>query len=75
MADPDVVYMVEPGDGCGYIGPFSTFGAALASVKEIADDEDPPSICRRRIDDHRPSRASTDARRRLCRNARRTRAH
>ena len=52
VAEPDVVYVVEPGDGCGYIGPFSTFGAALHSVKEITDDEDPPSICRRRVDDH-----------------------
>ena len=52
VAEPGVVYVVEPGDGYGYIGPFSTFGAALDSVKEIADDEDPPSICRRRIDDH-----------------------
>ena len=52
VAEPGVVYVVEPGDGYGYVGPFSTFGAALGSVKEIADDEDPPSICRRRIDDH-----------------------
>ena len=52
VVEPGVVYVVEPGDGYGYIGPFSTFGAALDSVKEIADDEDPPSICRRRIDDH-----------------------
>lgn len=52
VAEPGVVYVVEPGDGYGYVGPFSTFVAALGSVKEIADDEDPPSICRRRIDDH-----------------------
>ena len=52
MAEPGVVYVVEPGDGYGYSGPFSTFGAALASVEEIAADEDPPAICRRRIDDH-----------------------
>ena len=52
VAEPGVVYVVEPGDGYGYIGPFSTFDAALGSVKEIADDEDPPLICRRRIDDH-----------------------
>ena len=52
VPEPGVVYVVEPGDGYGYIGPFSTFGAALGSVKEITDDEDPPSICRRRIDDH-----------------------
>ena len=52
VAEPGVVYVVEPGDGYGYIGPFSTFRAALDSIKEIADDEDPPSICRRRIDDH-----------------------
>ena len=52
VSEPGVVYVVEPGDGYGYIGPFSTFGAALGSVKEIAADEDPPSICRRRIDDH-----------------------
>ena len=52
VAEPGVVYVVEPGDGYGYVGPFSTFVAALSSVKEIADDEDPPSICRRRIDDH-----------------------
>jgi len=52
VAEPGVVYVVEPGDGYGYIGPFSTFEAALASIKEIADDEDPPSICRRRVDDH-----------------------
>ena len=52
VPEPGVVYVVEPGDGYGYIGPFSTYGAALDSVKEIADDEDPPSICRRRIDDH-----------------------
>ena len=52
VAEPGVVYVVEPGDGYGYVGPFSTFGAALGSVKEIADDEDPPLICRRRIDDH-----------------------
>lgn len=45
-------YFVEPGDGYGYVGPFSTFGAALASIKEIAEDDDPPSICRRSIDDH-----------------------
>ena len=52
MAEHGVVYIVEPGDGIGYIGPFSTFDAALNSVKEIADDEAPPSICRRRIDDY-----------------------
>ena len=52
VAEPGVVYVVEPGDGIGYVGPFSTFDTALNSVKEIADDEDPPSICRRRIDDH-----------------------
>ena len=52
VAEPGVVYVVEPGDGYGYIGPFSTFRAALDSVKEIAADEDPPSICRRRIDDY-----------------------
>ena len=51
VAEQGVVYIVEPGDGIGYVGPFSTFDAALGSVKEIADDEDPPSICRRRIDD------------------------
>ena len=52
VAEHGVVYVVEPGDGYGYIGPFSTFEAALGSVKEIADDEYPPTICRRRIDDH-----------------------
>ena len=52
VAEPGVVYVVEPGDGYGYVGPFSTFAAALGSVKDIADDEDPPSICRRRIDEH-----------------------
>lgn len=52
VAEHGVVYVVEPGDGIGYVGPFSTFDAALGSVKGIADDEDPPSICRRRIDDH-----------------------
>ena len=52
VAEHGVVYIVESGDGCGYIGPFSTFEAALGSVKEIADDEYPPFICRRRIDDH-----------------------
>ena len=52
VAEHGVVHVVEPGDGIGYVGPFSTFDAALGSVKEIADDEDPPSICRRRIDDH-----------------------
>ena len=52
VSAPGVVYVVEPGDGYGYVGPFSTFAAALGSVKEIAADEAPPSICRRRIDDH-----------------------
>lgn len=51
-AEPGVVYVVESGyRGGGYGTPFSTFDAALASVEEIEDDEWPPSIRRRRIDD------------------------
>ena len=47
---PGVVYVVES----GYRNDsalFSTFDAALASVKELEDDESPPVIRRRRIDD------------------------
>ena len=49
-AEPGVVYVVES----GYRNDsalFSTFDAALASVKELEDDESPPVIRRRRIDD------------------------
>lgn len=52
VTEPGVVYVVESGDGYGSVGLFSTFGAALDSIKEIAADENPPSIRRRRIDDH-----------------------
>ncbi len=51
-AEPGVVYGVESGyRNGGYGTPFSTFDAALASVEELEDDEWPPSIRRRRIDD------------------------
>ena len=50
-AEPDVVYVVETGYSRDYGTPFSTLGAALASVEPLEEDEAPPSIRRRRIDD------------------------
>ena len=49
-AEPVVVYVVES-NYRSYGAPFSTFDAALASIKKLEDDETPPSIRRRRIDD------------------------
>ena len=49
-AEPGSIYVVESSYR-SYGAPFSTFGAALASVKKLEDDETPPSIRRRRIDD------------------------
>ena len=50
-AAPGVVYVVETNyRGC-YGTPYSTFAAALASVEPPEDDEWPPRIRRRRIDD------------------------
>jgi hypothetical protein len=47
-----IVYIVEWNDRYHtYGGPFSTFGAALASIRPIEDDEFPPSIRRCRIDE------------------------
>ena len=55
---PGIIYFVEDCNGwCG--APFSTFDAALASVKRISGDDDPPSIIRRPIDD--PSGEILDA--------------
>ena len=51
-AGPGVVYVVESSYcGNGYRGLYSTFDLALASIKPLYDDESPPSIRRRRIDD------------------------
>lgn len=50
-AEPGVVYVVETSYSRDYGTPFSTFAAALASVEPLEDDEWPPSIRRRRIDD------------------------
>jgi len=50
-AEPGVVYVVETGYSRDYGTPFSTLGAALASVEPLEEDEAPPSIRRRRIDD------------------------
>ena len=51
-AEPGVVYVVESSYcGNGYRGLYSTFDLALATVKPLYDDESPPSIRRRRIDD------------------------
>jgi hypothetical protein len=49
--EPGVVYVVETSYSRAYGTPFSTFAAALASVEPLEDDEWPPSIRRRRIDD------------------------
>ena len=48
--EPGSIYVVESSYR-SYGAPFSTFDAALASVKKLEDDENPPSIRRRRIDD------------------------
>ena len=49
---PGFVYVVESTyRSRGYGTPFSTFDAALASVEPLEDDERPPRIRRRRIDD------------------------
>ena len=50
-AAPGVVYVVETNYRGGYGTPYSTFAAALASVEPLEDDEWPPRIRRRRIDD------------------------
>ena len=52
-AEPGVVYVVETSYSRDYGTPFSTFAAALASVEPLEDDEWPPSIRRRRIDDEK----------------------
>ena len=48
-AEPGVVYGVSSDYGCTE-APFSTFDAVLASVGKLDDDDDTPSIIRRRID-------------------------
>ena len=50
-AEPGAVYVLETGYSRDYGTPFSTLDAALASVEPLEEDEDPPSIRRRRIDD------------------------
>ena len=51
-AEPGVVYVVETSySSRGYGTPFSTFAAALTSIEPLEDDEWPPRIRRRRIDD------------------------
>ena len=48
-AEPGVVYGVSSDYGCTE-APFSTFDAVLASIGKLDDDDDTPSIIRRRID-------------------------
>ena len=50
-AAPGVVYVVETNYRDCYGAPYSTFAAALVSVEPLEDDECPPRIRRRRIDD------------------------
>ena len=49
-AEPGVIYVVEDANGwCG--APFSTFDAAIASIKDTYEHYDMPAIIRRPIDD------------------------